>query len=279
MIFISISYLNDGFARNTVRSFVDPHPFSVEQRMWLHSDHLPGGWRLSGDYPPTSEFGIHSKSSSWLRGSGVGWANCSCPAKLTPCSSCSFSRYQTSNGRIELMICPKACATSGASRVVTAVAPKVVSTNASRSRVMPSSWREASKDSRGKPHNSWVNRRQASTFPSRMGNVRTIPDITNLLSSHIFSVIHIFPLIFSLIIIIKSLKSFTRSHAVADQALPLHLYALGPPEVRLGENLVTFPTRKTLALLIYLALESGPQQREALSTILWPEASPQAIHH
>ena len=44
---------------------------------------------------------------------------------------------------------------------------------------------------------------------------------------------------------------------MADQAIPLHLYALGPPEVRLGENLVTFPTRKTLALLIYLAIESG----------------------
>ena len=33
--------------------------------------------------------------------------------------------------------------------------------------------------------------------------------------------------------------------------------------MRLGENLVTFPTRKTLALLIYLAIEAGPQPREA----------------
>ena len=65
---------------------------------------------------------------------------------------------------------------------------------------------------------------------------------------------------------------------MADQVLPLHLYALGPPEVRLGENLVTFPTRKTLALLIYLAIESGPQPRESLAALLWPEASPERSH-
>jgi DNA-binding SARP family transcriptional activator len=60
--------------------------------------------------------------------------------------------------------------------------------------------------------------------------------------------------------------------------MPLHLYALGPPEVRLGENLVTFPTRKTMALLIYLAIESGPQPREALTALLWPEASSERSH-
>ncbi len=63
-----------------------------------------------------------------------------------------------------------------------------------------------------------------------------------------------------------------------DQAQTLHLYALGPPEVRLGGNLVTFPTRKTLALLIYLAIESSPQPREALAAMLWPEASPERSH-
>jgi DNA-binding SARP family transcriptional activator len=65
---------------------------------------------------------------------------------------------------------------------------------------------------------------------------------------------------------------------MADQALPLHLYALGPPEVHLGEILVKFPTRKTLALLIYLAIESGPQPREHLAALLWPEASPERSH-
>ncbi|MBI5959599.1 MAG: AAA family ATPase [Chloroflexi bacterium] len=41
---------------------------------------------------------------------------------------------------------------------------------------------------------------------------------------------------------------------------------------------MTFPTRKTLALLIYLALEGGSQPREHLATLLWPEASPERSH-
>src|SRR3972149_10814302 len=75
-------------------------------------------------------------------------------------------------------------------------------------------------------------------------------------------------------IITWSLKSVTRSAKVASQASQLHLHLLGPPEVRLGEKLLTFPTRKTLALLIYLALEGGPQPREHLAALLWPESNP-----
>src|SRR4030042_2521157 len=93
-----------------------------------------------------------------------------------------------------------------------------------------------------------------------------------------YAEIYIFPVIFSLSIMMKRLKSVTRSHAMADKLLPLHLYALGPPEVRLGENLVTFPTRKTLALLIYLAIESGLQPREHLAALLWPEANSERSH-
>jgi DNA-binding SARP family transcriptional activator len=55
----------------------------------------------------------------------------------------------------------------------------------------------------------------------------------------------------------------------------LHIFALGPPEVRLGEHPVTFTTRKTLALLIYLAIEVGLQPRDHLASLLWPEASPE----
>ncbi|MBI3242796.1 MAG: AAA family ATPase [Chloroflexi bacterium] len=72
-----------------------------------------------------------------------------------------------------------------------------------------------------------------------------------------------------------SLKSVTRSAKVASHASQLHLYALGPLEVRLGEKLLTFPTRKTAALLIYLALEGGEQPREHLAALLWPEAKPE----
>jgi DNA-binding SARP family transcriptional activator len=38
---------------------------------------------------------------------------------------------------------------------------------------------------------------------------------------------------------------------------------------------VIFPTRKTLALLIYLAIEGGMQPRDHLSALLWPESSPE----
>ena len=44
---------------------------------------------------------------------------------------------------------------------------------------------------------------------------------------------------------------------MADPTLSLQLFALGPPEARLGESLLTFPTRKTLALLIYLAIDQA----------------------
>jgi DNA-binding SARP family transcriptional activator len=62
---------------------------------------------------------------------------------------------------------------------------------------------------------------------------------------------------------------------VSGYAPPLHLHLLGPPEVRLGEKLLTFPTRKTLALVIYLALEGGSQPREHLAALLWPESNPE----
>lgn len=65
---------------------------------------------------------------------------------------------------------------------------------------------------------------------------------------------------------------------MSRSAPPLHLYLLGPPEVRLGESLLTFPTRKTLALLIYLALEGGSQPRDHLATLLWPESNPERSH-
>lgn len=55
---------------------------------------------------------------------------------------------------------------------------------------------------------------------------------------------------------------------MSSHAPPLHLHLLGLPEVRLGERLLTFPTRKTLALLIYLAIEGGSQPREYLLTLL-----------
>ncbi len=65
---------------------------------------------------------------------------------------------------------------------------------------------------------------------------------------------------------------------MVDTTSVLYISTFGPPKVRLGEYPVTFPTRKTLALLIYLALEGGMQPREYLATLLWPEASPERSH-
>ena len=52
----------------------------------------------------------------------------------------------------------------------------------------------------------------------------------------------------------------------------LELCLLGPPEVRADGDVVDFPTRKTLALLAYLALEQGLQRREHLAALFWPES-------
>ena len=50
----------------------------------------------------------------------------------------------------------------------------------------------------------------------------------------------------------------------------LQLCLLGPPQVRLGSAPVRLPTRKSLWLLAYLALE-GPQDRGELAALLWDE--------
>lgn len=62
---------------------------------------------------------------------------------------------------------------------------------------------------------------------------------------------------------------------MSDPELPLQLNLLGPPEVRVGETLLKFPTRKTLALIAYLAVEKGAQPREHLAALLWPESNPE----
>ncbi|GAC1385459.1 MAG: AAA family ATPase [Herpetosiphon sp.] len=53
----------------------------------------------------------------------------------------------------------------------------------------------------------------------------------------------------------------------------LYVALMGAPEVRCRSERVTFPTRKTLALLSYLAVEGGVQPRERIIALLWPESS------
>ena len=52
---------------------------------------------------------------------------------------------------------------------------------------------------------------------------------------------------------------------------------LGPPDVRLGDRpLGPLPSRKALALLVYLAVESSrSHDRKALALLLWPDAPPE----
>src|SRR5712691_2752751 len=52
----------------------------------------------------------------------------------------------------------------------------------------------------------------------------------------------------------------------------LSLALLGTPEVRHVEQVLRFPTRKALALFIYLAVEGGLQTRERLMALFWPES-------
>jgi DNA-binding SARP family transcriptional activator len=50
------------------------------------------------------------------------------------------------------------------------------------------------------------------------------------------------------------------------------LRLLGPPEVYAEQRPVTFPTRRALALLIYVALERRVHRRDSLQTIFWPDS-------
>jgi DNA-binding SARP family transcriptional activator len=56
----------------------------------------------------------------------------------------------------------------------------------------------------------------------------------------------------------------------------LSVAVLGAPEIRHGERITGFPTRKTLALLVYLLVEGGTHRRDKLVSLFWPESDEQA---
>ena len=56
---------------------------------------------------------------------------------------------------------------------------------------------------------------------------------------------------------------------------PLTIHLLGNPEVTFDQQLLSFPTRKVMALLIYLLVEGGRISRETLMALLWPESAPE----
>jgi len=53
---------------------------------------------------------------------------------------------------------------------------------------------------------------------------------------------------------------------------PLTIRLLGIPEVNLGNQPLSFRTRKVLALLTYLAVEQRMHSRESLMALFWPES-------
>src|SRR6476661_7846477 len=58
----------------------------------------------------------------------------------------------------------------------------------------------------------------------------------------------------------------------------LELSWLGRPVIRRDGQPASLATRKALALLAYLSLAPGPQPREALAALFWPEHdSPHAL--
>ena len=52
----------------------------------------------------------------------------------------------------------------------------------------------------------------------------------------------------------------------------LHFVLLGSPQVYHSGQLLTFPSRKAFALLLYLAVEEGKHSRKMLSELFWPES-------
>ena len=53
----------------------------------------------------------------------------------------------------------------------------------------------------------------------------------------------------------------------------LSIRLLGRPEVLLDGQPARFPTRKALALLVYLAAADEAQSRETLMALLWPDSA------
>ncbi len=52
----------------------------------------------------------------------------------------------------------------------------------------------------------------------------------------------------------------------------LSLALLGTPAIQYANRPIVFPTRKALALLVYLSVEGGTHSREKIAALLWPES-------
>lgn len=60
---------------------------------------------------------------------------------------------------------------------------------------------------------------------------------------------------------------------IQQRSAALELDLLGPPEVRFEGQPLTFRTKKSLALLVYLAVTGTSQPREHLAALFWPDSA------
>ena len=56
--------------------------------------------------------------------------------------------------------------------------------------------------------------------------------------------------------------------------MPLRIDVLGTPQIEVDGEPLRVDTRKAVALLAYLAVRAGPQSRDLLVDLLWPDADP-----
>ena len=56
--------------------------------------------------------------------------------------------------------------------------------------------------------------------------------------------------------------------------MPLRIDVLGTPRIEVDGEPLLVDTRKAVALLSYLAVRAGPQSRDLLVDLLWPDAAP-----
>ncbi|HEY5005901.1 MAG TPA: hypothetical protein VII61_22260, partial [Ktedonobacteraceae bacterium] len=77
-------------------------------------------------------------------------------------------------------------------------------------------------------------------------------------------------------VLYRTARTFTRDWTYvmlgSSNRGTLHFALLGPPQVYHNGQPLTFPSRKALALLLYLAVEEGKHSRKMLSELFWPES-------
>src|SRR5205085_388630 len=71
----------------------------------------------------------------------------------------------------------------------------------------------------------------------------------------------------------KAAKNCAQTGLIVSIVSVLSLALRGSPIIQHAGSQVAFPTRKTLALLAYLAVERGAHSREKIAALLWPESN------